>query len=586
MLSNRQENVLRAIHARAYTKQVEIVNIENTIEIGGKSNVLLNFTDDRELMLHRSSAKNSRLNDTGVMWTGIIEEDPAATVKLSVWGDDVLGQFRTRDINFLLEPLGGGLHALIEIDPSKFERESHSILAGDHNETETNKKGGSSAHSTQSDPEIKVLVAYTTNAKNNFGGNMNQLIELAADYTNDSFTLSNVSASIDIVHTVEVAYSESSNDILNLCRLTTSLAFTPPVTDCTGIGTLSGYMENVHYLRYDYGANLVVLITGSQGAGIGWMHASIPATYAFSIARYDYAAANYTFAHEIGHNIGANHDLANASNSPFDYGHGYRYEPMDWHTIMSYGPSGDRINYWSNPDKTLGGVPMGSEEDEDNARVWNERASAVSNLNAPTQPPHAPTNFEITNSGWGMPELAWTASTSPNIAHYQIWRQERRNSDGYLHTPVQLGTTSSTTYTDWDISMDSPTASDWRWYAKAVNTSSQVSGNSNSTDWISGFSILKEKAEQLTPEIFALHPAWPNPFNPSTAIRYDLPLDTRVRISVVDMLGREVAVLVNEPKPAGTHTLDFNASTMVSGVYLVRMQAGDFIHTRKIMLLK
>ena len=60
-------------------------------------------------------------------------------------------------------------------------------------------------------------------------------------------------------------------------------------------------MENIHELRYQYDANLVVLITGSGGAGIGWQPAST--SLAFSIARYDVAASNYTFSHEVGHMI-------------------------------------------------------------------------------------------------------------------------------------------------------------------------------------------------------------------------------------------------------------------------------------------
>ena len=78
----------------------------------------------------------------------------------------------------------------------------------------------------------------------------------------------------------------------------------------------------------------------------------------------------------------------------------------------------------------------------------------------------------------------------------------------------------------------------------------------------------------------------PNPFNPSTIIKFELPVSSEVRLSVCDLLGREVAVLVNERRGAGIHQLTFDASRLSSGLYLYRLQAGDFVATKKLILLK
>jgi glucuronoarabinoxylan endo-1,4-beta-xylanase len=83
-----------------------------------------------------------------------------------------------------------------------------------------------------------------------------------------------------------------------------------------------------------------------------------------------------------------------------------------------------------------------------------------------------------------------------------------------------------------------------------------------------------------------LHQNYPNPFNPSTIIRYELPKSSTVRLSVYDMLGREVSMLVNERKDAGVHEATFDASGLSSGVYLCRLQAGDFVQTRKLLLVR
>jgi hypothetical protein len=88
------------------------------------------------------------------------------------------------------------------------------------------------------------------------------------------------------------------------------------------------------------------------------------------------------------------------------------------------------------------------------------------------------------------------------------------------------------------------------------------------------------------PKSYALYNNYPNPFNPSTTIKYELPKTSEVRLSVFDMLGREVSVLVNERRDAGVHEVRFIASNFSSGVYLYRIRAGEFVQTRKLLLLK
>ena len=79
---------------------------------------------------------------------------------------------------------------------------------------------------------------------------------------------------------------------------------------------------------------------------------------------------------------------------------------------------------------------------------------------------------------------------------------------------------------------------------------------------------------------------YPNPFNPITTIDYSIPKESFVTIKVYDMLGREVATLINEEKNAGEYSVKFNGSILASGVYLYRMKAGNFIQTKKMILMK
>jgi photosystem II stability/assembly factor-like uncharacterized protein len=90
----------------------------------------------------------------------------------------------------------------------------------------------------------------------------------------------------------------------------------------------------------------------------------------------------------------------------------------------------------------------------------------------------------------------------------------------------------------------------------------------------------------IIPTEFALLQNYPNPFNPSTKIRYDIPKETRVVLKIYDVLGAEVATLVNDLLKPGRYTTEWNAGRYASGVYIYRIDAGNFTATRKLMLLK
>jgi hypothetical protein len=79
---------------------------------------------------------------------------------------------------------------------------------------------------------------------------------------------------------------------------------------------------------------------------------------------------------------------------------------------------------------------------------------------------------------------------------------------------------------------------------------------------------------------------YPNPFNPTTEINYRLPVASNVNLAVFDLLGRQVSVLVDERKDAGNHSVRFDASRLASGMYVYRLRAGDFVQTRKLLLLR
>ena len=107
------------------------------------------------------------------------------------------------------------------------------------------------------------------------------------------------------------------------------------------------------------------------------------------------------------------------------------------------------------------------------------------------------------------------------------------------------------------------------------------------------FYLVKLGEESSVPTIslsvpvrYSLHPNYPNPFNPSTKISYDLRTMSAVTLEVFDLLGRQRMALVNSLQPAGSYSVLFDGSGFPSGLYFCRLQAGDFVQTRKMVVLK
>ena len=88
------------------------------------------------------------------------------------------------------------------------------------------------------------------------------------------------------------------------------------------------------------------------------------------------------------------------------------------------------------------------------------------------------------------------------------------------------------------------------------------------------------------PSSFQLHQNYPNPFNPVTFINYELPITNYVSLKVFDMLGNEVATLVNEKQNAGSYSVDFHGTNISSGIYFYKLETEGFIETKRMILLK
>ena len=121
----------------------------------------------------------------------------------------------------------------------------------------------------------------------------------------------------------------------------------------------------------------------------------------------------------------------------------------------------------------------------------------------------------------------------------------------------------------------------------AINPNGYIfAGTLNGGVFRSISSTTSIKEEEINVFTFSLTQNFPNPFNPTTIIRYSVPQTTLVIIKVYNLLGSEIATLVNEEKSFGNYKMQFDGSNLSSGVYFYRMQAGNFNSTKKFILLR
>jgi hypothetical protein len=191
---------------------------------------------------------------------------------------------------------------------------------------------------------------------------MDATIALAVAEANQSYLNSKINIHLNLVDSFQVSYTERGK------------SFETILSDFVKLNDVTKH-------RDQSGADLAVLIM-NQSAFCGLADAIMAdASTAFAIVHYDCATGYYSFAHELGHLMGARHNEQEDPGTPRTYGHGYRHDGPSpgWRTVMSYDCPAhcERLQYWSNPDIKYGTYSMGTTATNDNARVLNETAATV-----------------------------------------------------------------------------------------------------------------------------------------------------------------------------------------------------------------
>ena len=371
-LSKDQNQILKGIGEDKTVIGSRIVMIDTDLLV--KNQIPLNLSTDTSITVDRVKIITRKEND--FTWVGKIPNTDSH-VMMVVRDNNVTGTITIDSELYSIMPLGGGYHVIVNKDVKKFppdEPPEFKDTLGIQRDTFTRAYIDTAYLGNiyeRGKVVIKVLVAYTPSvdaALYDVGG----LIQLAIDETNQSYENSNINITMKKGYVHRVEYTESSSFFTDRDRL---------------IATDDGIMDEVHDIRRRCACDVVVLLI-NNGDYCGLAAAIMAeADNAFALVHYTCATGYYSFAHEIGHLQGARHNPEADSNTyPFPYGHGYLYTTGGWRTIMSYNSSScpdgycKRVQYWSNPDITFDGVPMGTEDTHNNARVLNETAETVASF--------------------------------------------------------------------------------------------------------------------------------------------------------------------------------------------------------------
>jgi hypothetical protein len=315
--------------------------------------------------------------DQGTVWTGHFPDLQLSSFVISRIDGQIYAILNSPQGEYEIR-FAGKEHVVNEIDQAAYPNELDPVAVNYPGSTTTPDQPETSLPQADSADQIDVMVLYTASARDAAApDSISNIINTAIAGTNQAYYNSLITQRINLVYTAEVAYQESGNMQTDLSRLQASG---------------DGYLDQVQGLRDTYHADLVSLIVNEPSyCGIGYVMQNTSSSfesYAFTVTHVSCTAGNYSLAHELGHNMGALHDLYVDPNSyQFPYSHGYVNLTGRWRTIMAYnnqcadnGIDCTRVQYFSNPGTLYSGAPMGDASTADNHRVLNETAFTVANF--------------------------------------------------------------------------------------------------------------------------------------------------------------------------------------------------------------
>mgnify|MGYP002082845007 CR=1 FL=1 len=345
----------------ASLRESEIEISDTSIKANKKKKQRLPLLDGKIYEAALSNFEERGPND--FTWRGKIVDGKAThDVILTFKNGHVAGLIYAPRAVYEIVPVGTK-HMLVELDQSRFPECAGDVESDD---TPANAPNLIPEGGTDSGDRIDVLLLYTTPVKTSLGGEAQAqtFAQSAIDSANTAYLNSKIRLRLRLVRAQETTFAETGS-------LSTELSGFRAAAETTT-------------LRNQYNADLVAMISNSaDNCGIGYLGNSGGNTSAaFTVTSRTCVVGNLSFAHELGHNMGSQHNPENGSGAAFPYSYGH-YVNGNFRTVMSYVdpcPSGcTRRPYFSNPSVLFSGLPTGIEGTRDNARSINNTADIIAN---------------------------------------------------------------------------------------------------------------------------------------------------------------------------------------------------------------
>ncbi|MCH7498159.1 MAG: hypothetical protein IH971_09950 [Candidatus Marinimicrobia bacterium] len=571
-LTDDQHQRLSALRSREFTDATRVVRVRGIDKLFRGESIHLNLFDNVPFQALHTRTESWGTDELSWIGRPSGRADWGEYVILTVTEEGISGIIWAYGNMFGILPLGSGGHAIYRVDQSGFYSEhppgyeDGALNQGSPSEGSPDGDSRDAAQLpktiyVQSNHTYNILVVYTPAARIAAGGSaaINTLISNAVVQANLVYANSNSLPRIGSLYTEEVNYAETTMpaDLLAL---------------------QSGQIDNVFDLRTLKASDIVVMMMATGSCGLA---SDIEAgrTTAFAVVKQSCATVKYSFTHEIGHLFGSRHSDDPVPDPEYPYGYSFWNSSPALETVLDSKFEGRfRIPYLSNPGVQTQGVYIGTAL-KDNARVHDVRASAVAafmpilsvTISGPVALTKGETGTYTANVTGGNGGIAyqWYRRFPPSTTWHTLGTNQTQNLSMAIN----------------DVIM------------KVVVTSGGQQAEDTQYVWYeSGGGPLPKRIANLLPEAYGLHQNHPNPFNPITILRYDLPEASRVSLTIYDLAGRELRRWDTQEQ-LGYLQVTWDGRNeagraVPTGIYIYRLVATSietserFVANRKMVLLK
>ncbi len=465
---------------------------------------------------------------------------------------------------YLLYPITGGMHVLIECNGANMPKDESP--EGYQRMLEQGRKSLDKPAIRPNDPElrsgetqdvnagnckVRILVAYTDDADANLADPIG-FVNSCIDATNTAYNNSGVNFNVELAVAIREVYAESLNSNTDKIRFH---------------DTNDGFMDDVHDYRTFFDADMCILITENLQSGIcgeAYTVANSSYTEPFCVVTRGCSVGNLSFPHELGHLYGCRHDTyVDNTNTPYAYGHGYVYFPNRWRTIMAYndfcvdnGSTCNRIQYFSNPSVTFGGVAMGTTATNDNERALEASRTNIAGLESTLAAKIFSSAYTF-SSGEQADVIGGTSVT---------------NNAAFTYFSGSSGTWRSGTYIDMKTGFRAAAGSVFRAFLDDCTTL-KMSGDENVISKIVAPQIISGEGVQI----------YPNPFATSFDLTINAKQDVKAQVAIFNSLGSKVTERAGINVNKGFNKIHFDGSKLSKGVYMVEINMNGEKTVKKII---